>query len=793
MAVLNVRRLLEAWGVAVLAVALLAGCDSGGSLTDSGFDTGRNPPTIDDRNLSAIAGPSDPSKLEVITRIPRVTYGEVAEGDFIVDGEVTQTARERLLFPGVTDAEVHAVAEGLGFFTTLHTPDEGLGPVANQARCLGCHLASTDAVDPQLAQHNTQLSRASRSTPTDFRVVRFNPETGGGVTPGASAVVAHDESALIDLPIPNPPVKPGVTNAFTIYGDFSPAGGTFDPLTAFGGTVQHVRPSIPACVPDPVPPISIDPLLQGGVDPNTGLSALGLRRTSGERAGPPYIGRGLMEAIYQFDIVLTSLEDPSDQANHNSSLDLPTDFPECLGDCISGRHNENSPTGQFVGADDVVRMGRFGLRAAGPTLLQFVTGGAQGELGFTNEFNLTELNNNANVGRPGCKDPTPEPELREEAILSCRNLIRMSAPPEFGAPLLSILASEDPQAARADPEEVSVQRGARLFGVDLTAFANRTIAGKGNAGRDDGLDPHAINQADRMLNCVGCHTPIHATGQSPSPVGNDLLSNKWAHVFSDILIHDMGEVRAERVAQSPRYPYSSDINPGDRVCQLPGGGTVPSFDISRNLADDTLPTQGIASGREWRTYPLWGMGKTGTPFLHDARVFLSNFTVNRTPASTVFTHGGDADLGTPPVTNERRCIETLDSAINAAIELHDLPAPDDDFTPRNPPTNPTQLGSIIAPHGCPLPREQFSSGADIGRPIPADQGGQARIDEIVYSEGANGICPPYLTLDPSGAIQQPAAIQTLANNRSEARESIRRFRRLSPRDQQAVIDFLKRL
>jgi hypothetical protein len=438
----------------------------------------------------------------------------------------------------------------------------------------------------------------------------------------------------------------------------------------------------------------------------------------------------------------------------------------------------------FVGGDPVIRLGRFGLRAAGPTILQFVVGGAQGELGFTNEFNMNELNNNANVGRPGCVDSVPEPEVSQAAILSCRNLIRMSAPPEFGSPLLNILTAADPDAPRDNPLEASVQRGARLFGIDLTAFANRTIAAKGNAGRNDGRDRHAINQADRMLNCVGCHTPIHATGQSPSEVGARHLSHKWAHVFSDILIHDMGEVRAERVAQSPRYPFSFDVNPGDRICEE----EVPSFDLSRNLADDTLPGQGVAGGREWRTYPLWGMGKTGTPFFHDARIFLSNFTVNRTPASTVFTHGGDLDLGRPPVTNERRCIQSLDAAIHAAIELHDLPAPDDANTPRN------EDGSIILPHGCPLPREQFRSGPNIGRPIPTAQGGLARIDDIVYTQdGANGVCPPYLTFDEGGAIEQPPPIQALAANRSEAREVMRRFRRLSPRDQQAVIDFLKEL
>ena len=39
----------------------------------------------------------------------------------------------------------------------------------------------------------------------------------------------------------------------------------------------------------------------------------------------------------------------------------------------------------------------------------------------------------------------------------------------------------------------------------------------------DGLDPNGINQADRKLNCVGCHTPIQRTGKSPRMWGRRIL------------------------------------------------------------------------------------------------------------------------------------------------------------------------------------------------------------------------------------------------------------------------------
>jgi len=181
----------------------------------------------------------------------------------------------------------------------------------------------------------------------------------------------------------------------------------------------------------------------------TRLSPLGFRRAVGERAGPPYIGRGLMEAVPEAAIVANA--DPEDTRSHCSSLDNNGDGLcdpnnprrvalnlECSGDCISGRNNVNSTAGVFVNANNdptaSFTLGRFGLRAAGPTIIQFVIGGAQGELGFTSPFNLSEINNNANVGRPSCQDTVPEPELPASTILSCRNLIRMTAPRNLVTP-----------------------------------------------------------------------------------------------------------------------------------------------------------------------------------------------------------------------------------------------------------------------------------------------------------------------------------------------------------------------
>ena len=60
-------------------------------------------------------------------------------------------------------------------------------------------------------------------------------------------------------------------------------------------------------------------------------------------------------------------------------------------------------------------------------------------------------------------------------------------------------------------------------------------------------------------------------------------------------------------------------------------------DLGPGLADD-LP-QGVATGAEWRTPPLWGIGLTGVVghehYLHDGRA--------RTLEEAILWHGGEAE------------------------------------------------------------------------------------------------------------------------------------------------------
>jgi CxxC motif-containing protein (DUF1111 family) len=94
--------------------------------------------------------------------------------------------------------------------------------------------------------------------------------------------------------------------------------------------------------------------------------------------------------------------------------------------------------------------------------------------------------------------------------------------------------------------------------------------------------------------CTACHVPTMSTGDA-SPVA--LLRNATFHPYTDLLLHDMGE----------------------------------------GLADDRR--DGDATGREWRTPPLWGIGLVETVnghtrFLHDGRA--------RNLEEAVLWHGGEA-------------------------------------------------------------------------------------------------------------------------------------------------------
>jgi CxxC motif-containing protein (DUF1111 family) len=95
--------------------------------------------------------------------------------------------------------------------------------------------------------------------------------------------------------------------------------------------------------------------------------------------------------------------------------------------------------------------------------------------------------------------------------------------------------------------------------------------------------------------CQGCHTPQFTTA---ADAAEPELANQTTRPYSDLLLHDMGDGLADN---------------------------RPEF---------------LASGREWRTPPLWGIGLTETvnghtQFLHDGRA--------RNLLEAILWHGGEAE------------------------------------------------------------------------------------------------------------------------------------------------------
>src|SRR5207237_9532782 len=144
--------------------------------------------------------------------------------------------------------------------------------------------------------------------------------------------------------------------------------------------------------------------------------------------------------------------------------------------CISGKANmiprsfavntSGNNAGTVTGS--VGGVGRFGLRANGVEILQFVVGGLQGELSFTSLFNPAEINfptlfksTGPTTEPPACAAPLSETVGQPESVLppplttlpvnsaclevhlstpfSERNFLRNTSLPEFGEELLGVM------------------------------------------------------------------------------------------------------------------------------------------------------------------------------------------------------------------------------------------------------------------------------------------------------------------------------------------------------------------
>lgn len=147
--------------------------------------------------------------------------------------------------------------------------------------------------------------------------------------------------------------------------------------------------------------------------------------------------------------------------------------------------------------------------------------------------------------------------------------------------------------------------------LDLVTFYARHLA---VPARRDLDDPQTLRGKEVFyaLGCPACHRPKFVTSRLPE---EPALSFQLIWPYSDFLLHDMGE----------------------------------------GLADGR--PEGLATGTEWRTAPLWGIGLTETvtgqaSFLHDGRA--------RTLLEATLWHGGEAQTA-------RDGVVALDPADRAAL------------------------------------------------------------------------------------------------------------------------------
>jgi CxxC motif-containing protein (DUF1111 family) len=223
------------------------------------------------------------------------------------------------------------------------------------------------------------------------------------------------------------------------------------------------------------------------------------------------------------------------------------DENDANGDGISGRPNLTS-SHEYVPASEPnggpgPRVGRFGRKAQTPTILQQTVEAYHQDMGITTEFRPQENRNPMSPVPAETFDLTADPEIPSGTVLAVVHYLRTLAPPAPGA------------------ETASRAEGKTLF---------------------------------TSVGCAHCHVPTLNTGAHPIAA----LAHKPVTLYSDLLLHDMGDALADN---------------------RPDGG---------------------ANGREWRTTPLWGL-RLMRQFLN-GQAFLMHDGRARTVEEAILLHGGEA-------------------------------------------------------------------------------------------------------------------------------------------------------
>lgn len=235
------------------------------------------------------------------------------------------------------------------------------------------------------------------------------------------------------------------------------------------------------------------------------------------RMATPVFGLGLLEAIDDSAILNKADENDSD------------------GDGISGK-----PNYCYDVMSGRMQLGRFGWKAAQPSIIQQSAAAYVEDIGVTNMIFQSE----SSVGQSQYDNKNDDHELGDSTLYAVAYYIKTLAVP-----------------GRRNANDATVKNGKMLF---------------------------------VSTGCAKCHVPSYTT---KADMAFPEVSNQRIYPYTDLLLHDMG-----------------------------------------NDLSDNRPDFG-ASGNEWRTAPLWGIGLTTTVnghnnFLHDGRA--------RNLTEAIMWHGGEA-------------------------------------------------------------------------------------------------------------------------------------------------------
>ena len=383
-----------------------------------------------------------------------------------------EEAPPNLTEKGILDHELGDEAFEEAFVLDPHSPQAGLGPMFNNASCVSCHIRNGRGM-PEPGQLLLRVTDGvALETLSEAAIASLSREEQLRNAPP----VAELGNQIQDFGVA------GVVPEATVDILWKEEAGSYD-----DGTPYRLRsPQIQVTLANGEPladTVKISPRI------------------------PPHVyGLGLLEAIPEADIVAVSDPDDAD------------------GDGISGR-----PNWVWDMQAKGTALGRFGLKANSPNLLQQSADAYLNDMGITNPF-FPEADGSM--------------EIDEDTLVAAAAYAQTLAVP-----------------ARTLVDDPTVQWGEKLFGE---------------------------------ASCAACHVKTFTTGTHKYPA----LENQVIHPYTDMLLHDMGE----------------------------------------GLADDR-PDFG-ATGAEWRTASLWGVGLAQTVlpysgYLHDGRA--------RTFEEAILWHGGEAE------------------------------------------------------------------------------------------------------------------------------------------------------